>query len=286
MNEPRDILEALFVGDDVENASLVAAAHAAADDGEVRALFDELALVDREVGGDFEARVGEAWFLDSLDTMLAEEQDSGQQDELPDNVVQLSTWQSRIPVALAAAAAIALAFVTLGGQELQPDEFQSRSVVSPKKHDYDMPTVEVFCVKRTDAGVEFVGSEQSELATVQCGVDEEIKLAVKNPDERLRYAAFFGVADDNSLHWYGPSPAVTGAVSVPTSTELRPIGETIRLDVNHEPGTVRVIGMFAETPLDFAEVDEWTKTRVNELRDGQPEFERGVVVRQTFEVTP
>lgn len=282
MTEPRDILEALFVGDEVERALVSQTAQAARNDDEVRELFDRLAVADRETGGDFEVRFGEAWFLDSLDTMLAEEEAEHEQ-----KVVSLDSRRARFaPLILAAAAAVALGFGVLGSDmlnELEP-EFQARSAATIQARTYLEPSVELFCVKRTGNDVEFIGTEQAELATVRCAIDQEIKIAVRNPDERLRYAAFFGVSD-SGLYWYGPSPAAPAAIEVRASKELRPIGETIRLDVNHEPGTVRLVGVFAEEPLEFSELEEWTTANAQKLSDGEVAITRGVVVRQTFEVT-
>ncbi len=289
MNEPRDILQALFVGDDVDGAAVTRAAEAARGDDEVRALFDKLAVTDRELGGDFEARFGEAWFLESLDTMLAEETADKEDSEKEDNkVVSLDSRRAKFaPMLMAAAAALAVGLGLVGYQNLRTPEpeFQPRSATVDKPRIYEMPSVEVFCVERTDQGVEFVGSEQAELATVRCAVGQEIKLAVRNPDPRLRFAAFLGIADDHTLHWYGPSPASPAAFAAPTTSELKPVGETIRLDVNHEPGTVRVVGVFVEDPLDFLALEKWTATNANALRDGSVEVPRGVMVRQTFEVT-
>lgn len=283
MSEPRDILEALFVGDDVPDAEVLQAMHAGQTDASVRALFDELALVDRELGGDFEARAGDLCFFTALDTMLAEEAEA----ELQDNVVSLESRRSRGAVWLAAAAVVAIGFAGVLLQERDPvdTQFQPRSATTLKPHDYAMPAVEVFCVQRDEGHVEFVGNEQSELATVHCAIDEEIKLAVRNPDLRLRYAAFVGIGADDSLYWYGPSPAAPQALAIPSERTLTPIGETIRLDVNHDPGTVRVIGVFAERPLDFADVEKWTAANTARLRDGNLSLEQGVVVRHTFEVT-
>lgn len=290
MTEPRDILEALFVGDDADRAQIAEAGRAAAEDAELRALFDGLARVDRELGGDFEARFGEAWFLDSLDAMLAEESaatpdaEPEQEHEAPVVVLSERRRFAAGAVVFAAAAAVLLTLGPFGRPA--PEEFQARSAARTDAGGYATPSVEVFCVKRTAEGIEFVGTERAELATVRCALDHEIKLAVRNPDARLRYAAFVGLGEDGTPLWYGPSPAATSAIAVPQTDELQPIGETIRLDVNHSPGSVRLVGIFAENALDFAEFERLVERHGAALRDGEVVVPAGMVVRQTFEVTP
>ena len=293
MNEPRDIeiLQALFVGDDVEDAELVRAVRGSEDDEAFRATYDELAFADRALGGDLEARVGEALFLDALDQMLDEEADASPQGETSAHVVSLDDYRTERPVQMWVAAA-ALAFLSIGTlvqteqrQATERPEYQARSAASVDEPEYEEPSFEVFCVQRDGDEVSFVGQRESEFATVRCSRDAEIKLAVRNPDPDLRYAAFFGIANDNTLYWYGPSPAAANAVPVDTTRELRPIGETIRLAVNHEPGVVRVVGIFAEQPITFERVRRYIGSNMWQLRDGQLTVDRGTVVRQTFEVS-
>lgn len=283
MNRPRDIevLEALFVGDDVERQDVVRVADHAAQDAELRGVYNRLALVDETIGGDFEQEFGEALFLEALDDMLAEEEQS--------NVVVLEDRRrARRPIEawLAAAALVALAFGALASGEMrrQSPEFQARSAVAAAQSQYDNPRLEVFCVERDQGEVRFRGQRESEFATVECPVDAEIKLAVRNTDHNLRYAAFFGIGPDNTLYWYGPSPAAAEEFALTDSDELQSVGETIRLQVNHQPGTVRVIGLFAETPLPWDRVRRWSGMNALQLRGGDLELERGTVIRQTFEV--
>lgn len=302
MSKPRDIevLEALFVGDEVDGTSIARAAEAAREDDELRGLFNRLALADREVGGDFEAKAGGAWFLESLDDMLADEEQA--------NSVKVVQFPRRRLDTMQALAAAAVALLTLGGvafygaleaeryfsaawdaqqkrQMAGSRDFQPRSAaLSPTT--YEMPSVEAFCVQRDGDSVKFVGAAQSEFATVRCGLDSEFKLAVRNPDSRLGYGAFIGISDDDSVYWYGPSPAEQDAITVPTTQELSPIGETIRLGVNHEAGSVRLIALFTEEPMKWGPLTGWMNEHNGKLRDGDLEVPGGVVVRQTFEVTP
>lgn len=281
MAEPRDIFEALFIGDDVDQGEIAASMRATQSDDELRGLFDALAYADREVGGDFEARAGEAMFLAALDDMLEEEQSQ--------KVVSLADRRRPAPARWAVAAAAVLAVgasLVMFARPSEP-EFQARSAATGEAKKYETPAVEVFCVERDDAGeVTFRGAESSELATVTCPVGSEVKFATRNPDGRLGYVALVGVADDGTPRWYGPSPAAPDALSVPAGSDLAPLGETIRLDVNHDPGTVRVVGIFSEKPMSWSDVETWTKENAGALRDGKLTVADGAVVRMTFEVTP
>ena len=133
--------------------------------------------------------------------------------------------------------------------------------------------------------MKFTGRNESEFATMRCPVDAEVKFAVQNLDVNLRHVAFFGIADDNTLYWYGPSPAAPDSVTIGHGSELQPVGETIRLDVNHTPGTVRVVGLFSERPTEWSDVRSFVAGNVASLRDGRLTMSDGMVVRQTFEVS-
>jgi hypothetical protein len=279
--EAAEVLERLFVGEEVESRDLVSAASRAQTDDEVRALYDRLALTDRKLGGDFEERVGEAWFLDSLDTMLAEEQ--------ADNVVSLDAHRTRRPIGALIASAALVMFGIVGVLTSQSrrsaPEFQARSAAAPDVSPYESPNFEVFCVERDGGDVSFRGRAESEFATVRCPVGAEIKFAVSNPDPDLRHVALFGIASDHTLYWYGPSPAAPAEVTIERSEKLQPIGETIRLQVNHEPGTVRVVGLFTERPMEYRDVELFVRSNIYRLRDGTLTIDGGTVVRQTFEVS-
>lgn len=281
MAERHDIFEALFVGDDVDTAELGAAMRAAQHDATLRAQFDELALADRELHGDFEARAGEAMFLAALDEMLA--------DERPvEPPISLDHARAARAATIQRWALAAVALLAVGGAlailSQQNNEFQARSATA---HDdiYAMPHVDVFCVERDAHGeVTFRGPDDSALATVRCPLTAEIKLAVRNEDPKLRYVSLFAVQQDGEPRWYGPSPARHDAYEIGHGSELIAVGETIHLEVNHRPGTVRVLGVFTEEPMTWQQLNAWTSTETA-LWDGRANIAGGVVVRSTFEVS-
>lgn len=283
-----EILDRMFVGEEVASHDVVSAVQCARSDDEVRDHYNRLAIADREFGGELEERVGEAWFLDSLDDMLGEEANAGAESESAP-VVSLDEYRVRRPVGAMLAMAALVMFGIAGVLGLQarrpPPEFQARSTATPRVSPYDAPNFEVFCVRRDGGDVTFRGRDESEFATVRCPVDGEVKFAISSTDPNLRYVAFFGISSDNTLYWYGPSPAARSSIAIEPSDTLQPVGETIRLNVNHAPGTVRVIGLFAERPLDFDDVSLFVRSNLWRLHDGGLTIDGGTVVRQTFEVS-
>jgi hypothetical protein len=270
-------------------------------------------LRDLEPAG-FERSFAEASFLGALDNMLDEEQASADQDHQEhqdhqasqahqENVVDLSSERSARQVALrrfSAAAAVLLvgaaswlAFdqsqntILPGGASSDDSQFQARTAAATDTYGpFEAPELEIFCTERTPEGLQFTGTKDAPFGLLGCPLDAEIKLAYKNSSPKLHYAAFFGVDQTGKILWYGPTPADPGAVGVDQTSELSPVGEAIRLEVNHEPGGVRVFGLFSPEPVDFVAlrqtVDGFDRQR---LFDGEAPGEmgmRGVLTSNTF----
>jgi hypothetical protein len=97
-----------------------------------------------------------------------------------------------------------------------------------------------------------------------CPRASQLKLAVSNPG---RYARVFlvGMDKDHALKWYAPrppAPDTAGAhppfesVPAPVGTETVdvPVGASVRLVVNHDPGPVRIYALFSDQPVQATEV--------------------------------
>jgi len=160
---------------------------------------------------------------------------------------------------LAAAASAALVagvvFYQFGpGSGATDDPFQPRSAASTDEGpNFAEPDLELFCARSSDDGLEITGTDKIE-DRLRCPVDAELKLGYRNRSPNLAYAAFFGVDESGSIYWYGPSPAAPAPVAVDDGRVVEPIGETIRLNVNHEPGPVRVHAVLSPDPIDHAEL--------------------------------
>ncbi|QDG51816.1 hypothetical protein FIV42_14015 [Persicimonas caeni] len=322
-------LETLFVEENHDKAFQKVPAwqvHRHLADCEVcRRHYDGMALADRLLAdrllsneadqpeeaprGGFETGFAEASFMGALDQMLDEERSASEQTDSASSadVVDLGAERSRrmqVLRQLSLAAAVLLvagaswyAFNQNQSQNnnavvTNNDEFQPRSAATTDRTGpFDTPAIEIFCAERTADGMQFTGTKDAPFGLLSCPKNAELKLAYDNASPELSHAAFFGVSQKGRIYWYGPTPADMGAVEVGATDELTPFGESIRLGVNHEPGKVRVIGLFAAEPLDFPSLE-----RVVDTIGAEALFEdsahnkldelgvRGTMTSSTFEV--
>ena len=314
----RSALEALFVDGDRQDAFGELSAHQIqrhlAACGTCRRHYDAIALVDRALAAgpeadkpallessSFEAGFGEAAFMGALDEMLADEEAAsvGESGE----VVSLSEQRDRRWGRRAAFGAVAAILAIVAGVWLLPRDdfgsadpargdaqFQPRSAAStPGQKTFTKPRLELFCARRTGEDVEFRGTKDAPFGLLGCPVDAELKLAYANASERLTHAAFFGVGHDGTIYWYGPTPADHAPIEARQSAELTPFGESIRLEVNHRPGRVRVYGVFATEPIDFLQLSRLVeRSEPGRLFGGQGLDEApapGTWTSQVFEIT-
>lgn len=229
-------------------------------DQAARAHYEQLALASRELEhigpgerSSFERALGEASFLSALDAQLERERAPAAP------VIPLPRKLARWAPLIAAAAALLLAFAVFApGPE--DDEFRARSASPPVASPAQLsaPRLALFCVSRdAQGGIEFSGEKDAPFGLLACSKQAELKIAHTRPDAALGYVAVFGVDERGDIKWYGPSPAARDAVSIATTATqaLYPVGESIRLGVNHAPGTVRVHAIFSTHPLDYDKLD-------------------------------
>lgn len=94
-----------------------------------------------------------------------------------------------------------------------------------------------------------------------CARSGQLKLAVSNPG-KFSHVFLVGMDDAHALKWYAPKPSSTVApealTSVPApagATEAAvPVGASVRLEVNHQPGPVRIYALFSDRPIVGSEV--------------------------------
>lgn len=93
----------------------------------------------------------------------------------------------------------------------------------------------------------------------KCGVASQLKLAVSNPG---KYGRVFlvGVDAERNLKWYAPRPPEADSVVAPQPKDGEPggpipIGASIRLGVNHDPGALRIFALFSDKPVTTGEVE-------------------------------
>lgn len=249
-----------------------------------RAISGPSALDTIEEPSAFEREFGKAAFEEKLDDTLetddsrfdggkaVDPEDYGGDAVAPDmgdggdaaaardgtTVVQLFGSGKAAATLAAAAAAVLVAGVVsyqfgLGGGS-GDDDFQPRSAApTDDSPTFAEPDLELFCARSADDGLDITGTDESE-GRLHCPIDAELKLGYRNRSPNLAYAAFFGVDESGTIYWYGPSPAAPAPVAVDHGEKVEPIGETIRLNVNHDPGPVRVHAVLSPDPIDHAEL--------------------------------
>jgi hypothetical protein len=89
-----------------------------------------------------------------------------------------------------------------------------------------------------------------------CRLSDELQLSVTHTAgyERLLVV---GLHEDGGELWYYPVPPTGRSGPAPQAVEDEPLGEAIRLDVNHRPGTVRLVAVFSRAPLEAGQVLTW-----------------------------
>lgn len=285
-----------------------------------RRQYDGMALADRLLAsgageadeaihaprGGFETGFAEASFMGALDQMLDEERsEKGADTPGSAEVVDLGAERSRRMQVIRQLSLVAAVLLVAGAswyafdQSQNPNkndnavvtnyEFQPRSAAATDQiGPFEQPSIELFCAERTPDGVQFTGTKDAPFGLLSCPQDAELKLAYDNPSTKLRHAAFFGVSQKGSIYWYGPTPADMDAVEVVMTDALAPFGESIRLSVNHEPGKVRVIGLFAAEPVDFPALERVIEhVGAKALYEGTMPDElgiRGTMTSSSFEV--
>jgi hypothetical protein len=173
---------------------------------------------------------------------------------------------------VAAAAAIVLIPILAHMNQTKPptEEFQPRGGgktgpvelfgAHPAQMGDRMAGLRLFCL--TGDKVEALDPKGN--AAPKCARSSQMKLAVSNPGKFQR-VFLVGVDNEHALKWYAPRPPETESVAAPDTSKAAaetpdvPVGATIRLHVNHDPGPIRVYALFSDAPVKSSEVEAATK---------------------------
>jgi hypothetical protein len=102
---------------------------------------------------------------------------------------------------------------------------------------------------------------KSNLAPPACERSDQMKLAVSNTGA-FGKVFLFGLDDEHDIKWYAPRPPETDSVVVPVAGPEQqvdvPVGASVRLGVNHRPGTVRIYALFSDRVVTANEVQAAT----------------------------
>jgi hypothetical protein len=137
-------------------------------------------------------------------------------------------------VATAAALAVLIPFFVL--RPRGDGDFQARGGPSGERQ----AGVRAFCLD--GSGV-----------TPTCTRASQLRLTVSNAG-KFRYMFLLGLDDAHAIKWYAPRPPETSSVAAPVGNDV-PVGDALRLGVNHDPGAVRVYAIFSDAPVSVAEVE-------------------------------
>lgn len=275
-------LDALFVGDPCTDP--LALRDHLRRCAECRRVFEQMAALDRALHGqdpeggepgEFERRYTEAVMQA---TVTSPEVVGGDAAPRPWWRALLDGW--RPAAALAVAAVVAAVWLPGVVQSLQQrdavdaalntdegraeDGFSSRvgagAPATPWRQTHaGVHHAEIFCARRVAQRTVFHSAEEGVL---HCAQDAELKFAFVNKAQGdsapLPYLALVGRHEGGQLLWYHPMlPQAPDQAStrVGQAARLKPLGETIRLSVNHTPGRVQLFAVFSAMPLPRAVVE-------------------------------
>jgi hypothetical protein len=216
-----------------------------------RAIAAFRVLEQREVSR-FELDQVERWLFDDLDESgIVEARGSKLGRRWPALVAALTT--------LAAAATLLLIVDPESAHEdpaIAPgtDELQPRG-----EHGWTRPlAIDLVC-----------GEPARPAAARGCSLDELLGFSLRLGDESLDpeaaavfaraplHATVFGIAADGELLYYLPTPLEPSHTTLRLGAPSQALPISVRLEVNHEPGRVRVFALASDAPADVADVERW-----------------------------
>jgi hypothetical protein len=122
-------------------------------------------------------------------------------------------------------------------------EFQARGATRSER----LAGVRAFCL---DAGG----------VTPRCTRSSQLRLTVSNAG-KFRYMFLLGLDEAHAIKWYAPRPPDPASVAAPLGNDM-PVGDAVRLGINHDPGPVRVYAIFSDAPVTTMEIE----AAVDEMR--------------------
>jgi hypothetical protein len=84
-------------------------------------------------------------------------------------------------------------------------------------------------------------------------VHDVLRFAYTNKS-KLSRLFLVGVNEEFKIKWYEPHPPRERSIRVKSGVIDRPLKRAVRLDVNHDPGLIRVYALFSAEPLTASEV--------------------------------
>jgi len=89
-----------------------------------------------------------------------------------------------------------------------------------------------------------------------CPLDGELQFALTKLSDDKRYLYVAGLDEAGRRLWYYPEPGQGGSSALPSRAVKQVFGDSILLQVNHQPGRIRIFALFSAQPVTDAEVEE------------------------------
>jgi hypothetical protein len=89
----------------------------------------------------------------------------------------------------------------------------------------------------------------------RCSVKALLKLAYTNRS-KLGYLFLVGLDRKHRIKWYEPHPPAKASIAAEPSAADKPLSRAIRLEVNHQPGPVRIFALFSHSPIQALEIEQ------------------------------
>lgn len=282
------------------------------EDESLRERYDALALADRALSasqpdvtnadddegsplGQFERQFMALSFEQALDAQL-EQEGRVEAAEPTTKLARVIPWVTGFSVAASALFAAGALWVLNTQSTQQAQGQQPQDVFEPRGIQHlPTPTPSVapihasamlYCLEGSGDTLKITGADEAPFGLLVCPLDAQLKLGYTNPERASLYMASFGVSEAGRLFWYGPSPASPAALKLEQTQEIQPVGPSVKLEINHAPGVVRVYTVFSPEPISYAMLEELVRDQpAQALFEGQlsmlPEHH---ITSTTFEV--
>jgi hypothetical protein len=227
----------------------LAGAHRDAVRAHLRAEPDDRAVYDRIIDA-YRVLEGRAVSRAELDLVHEWLFDGSLGAEAP---AQAHTPWLRAWITILAAVATA-AFLVIG--PLRPEE---EDALRPKGGRASVLTIEALC-----------GTTVSPLrpASEGCALDGSLSFAYRVAPSHGGFLSLFGLDEEGHVNYYVPTPVDARPVVV-DSGRWAPLPLSIRLEVNHRPGTLRLFALLSPLPPTVDQIDDIV-TRLHRLAPAKP----------------
>ncbi len=85
--------------------------------------------------------------------------------------------------------------------------------------------------------------------TASLSIDDIITFTYTRAAQQAGYLTIFGIQQSGELLWYYPDYGEKQSIETPGDVVDEPLGEGIKLSVNHEPGWLRIVSIFSTEPI-------------------------------------